>query len=135
MLAAAALGALGAQLAGIRAAKADWFVGVGRVDQEDVSLEADGAVTVRRQPPFDKALRNFPKMESPPKGKAERRLEVTHYETASRTLFLREPTRSCHCDLHGVKETRLERTDKRRARSTRGDRDTIPFLLFCCGLS
>ena len=81
MLAAAALGALGAQLAEIRAAKEDWFVGAGRVDQEDVSLEADGAVTVRRQPPFDKALRNFPKMESPPKGKAERRLEVTDYET------------------------------------------------------
>ena len=81
MLAAAALGALGAQLAGIRAAKEDWFVGAGRVDQEDVSLEADGAVTLRRQPPFDKALRNFPKMESPPKGKAERRLEVTDYET------------------------------------------------------
>ena len=54
MLAAAALGALGAQLAEIRAAKEDWFVGAGRVDQEDVSLEADGAVTVRRQPPFDK---------------------------------------------------------------------------------
>ena len=82
MLAAAALGALGAQLAEIRAAKEDWFVGAGRVDQEDVSLEADGAVTVRRQPPFDKALRNFPKMESPPKGKAERRMEVTDYETA-----------------------------------------------------
>ena len=81
MLAAAALGALGAQLAEIRAAKEDWFVGAGRVDKEDVSLEADGAVTVRRQPPFDKALRNFPKMESPPKGKAERRLEVTDYET------------------------------------------------------
>ena len=81
MLAAAALGALGAQLAEIRAAKEDWFVGAGRVDKEDVSLEADGAVTVRRQPPFDKALRNFPNMESPPKGKAERRLEVTDYET------------------------------------------------------
>ena len=49
MLAAAALGALGAQLAEIRAVKADWFVGAGRVDQEDVSLEADGAVTVRRR--------------------------------------------------------------------------------------
>lgn len=33
MLAAAALGALGAQLAEIRAVKADWFVGAGRVDQ------------------------------------------------------------------------------------------------------
>ena len=72
MLAAAALGALGAQLAEIRAAKEDWFVGAGRVDKQDVSLEADGAVTVRRQPPFDKALRNFPKMESPPKGKQGR---------------------------------------------------------------
>ena len=50
MLAAAALGALGAQLAEIRAAKEDWFVGAGRVDKEDVSLEADGAVIVRRQP-------------------------------------------------------------------------------------
>ena len=80
MLAAAALGALGAQLAEIRAAKEDWFVGAGRVDKQDVFLEADGAVTVRRQPPFDRALRNFPKMDSPPKGKAERRLEVTDYE-------------------------------------------------------
>ena len=81
MLAAAALGALGAQLAEIRAAKEDWFVGAGRVDKQGASLEADGAVTVRRQQPFDKALRNFPNMESPPKGKAERRLEVTDYET------------------------------------------------------
>ena len=72
MLAAAALGALGAQRAEIRAVEAGWFVGAGRVDQEDVSLEADGAVTVRRQPPFDKALRNFPKMESPPKGAKSR---------------------------------------------------------------
>ena len=66
MLAAAALGALGAQLAEIRAAKQDWFVVAGRVDKQDISLEADGAVTVRRQQPFDKALRNFPKMDSLP---------------------------------------------------------------------
>ena len=39
MLAAAALGARGAQLAQIRAAKRDWFVGAGRVDKQDVSLE------------------------------------------------------------------------------------------------
>ena len=32
-------------------------------------------------------------------------------EKKSRTLFLPEPTRSCHCDLHGLKETSLERTD------------------------
>ena len=63
MLAAATLGALGAQLAEIRAAKQDWFVVAGRVDKQDISLEADGAVTVRRQQPFDKALRNFPKMD------------------------------------------------------------------------
>ena len=49
---AAALGALSAQLAEIRTAKEDWFVGAGRVDKEDVSLEADGAVIVRRQPLF-----------------------------------------------------------------------------------
>ena len=29
-------------------------------------------------------------------------------EKKSRTLFLPEPTRSCHCDLHEVKETILE---------------------------
>ena len=41
MLAAAALGALGAQLAEIRAAKGDWFVGAGRVDKQGVfRLEA-----------------------------------------------------------------------------------------------
>ena len=45
MLAAAALGALGAQLAEIRAVKADWFVGAGRVDQEDVSLPGGGGIT------------------------------------------------------------------------------------------
>ena len=46
MLAAAALGALGAQLAEIRAAKGDWFVGAGRVDKQGVFLEADGAVSL-----------------------------------------------------------------------------------------
>ena len=60
MLAAAALGALGAQLEQLQAAKQDWFVGASLVDEQDISLEADGAVTVRRQA-FDKALRNFPK--------------------------------------------------------------------------
>ena len=83
MLAAAALGALGAQLEQLQAAKQDWFVGASLVDEQDISLEADGAVTVRRQPPFDKALRNFPKMESPPKGKAERRLEVTSHPSTT----------------------------------------------------
>ena len=34
MLAAATLGALGAQLAEIRAAKQDWFVVAGRVDKQ-----------------------------------------------------------------------------------------------------
>ena len=72
MLTAATLGALGAQLADIRAAKQDWFVVAGRVDKQDISLEADGAVTVRRQQPFDKALRNCPKMDSPPKAMNER---------------------------------------------------------------
>ena len=57
MLAAAALGALGAQLEQLQAAKQDWFVGASLVDEQDISLEADGAVTVRRQA-FDKALRN-----------------------------------------------------------------------------
>ena len=28
-------------------------------------------------------------------------------EKSSRTLFLPDRTRSCHCDLHGVKETSL----------------------------
>ena len=60
MLAAAALGALGAQLEQLQAAKQDWFVGASLVDEQDISLEADGAVTVRRQPPFDKALRATP---------------------------------------------------------------------------
>ena len=49
MLAAAALGALGAQLEQLQAAKQDWFVGASLVDEQDISLEADGAVTVRRQ--------------------------------------------------------------------------------------
>ena len=55
MLAAAALGALGAQLEQLQAAKQDWFAGASLVDKQDISLEADGAVTVRRQA-FDKAL-------------------------------------------------------------------------------
>ena len=69
MLAAAALGALGAQLEQLQAAKQDWFVGASLVDEQDISLEADGAVTVRRQA-FDKALRNFPKTDSPSKAKS-----------------------------------------------------------------
>ena len=79
MLAAAALGALGAQLEQLQAAKQDWFVGASLVDEQDISLEADGAVTVRRQA-FDKALRNFPKTDSPSKAKAARKLEVTDYD-------------------------------------------------------
>ena len=79
MLAAAALGALGAQLEQLQAAKQDWFVGASLVDKQDISLEADGAVTVRRQA-FDKALRNFPKTDSPSKAKAARKLEVTDYD-------------------------------------------------------
>ena len=75
MLAAAALGALGAQLEQLQAAKQDWFVGASLVDEQDISLEADGAVTVRRQA-FDKALRNFPKTDSPSKAKAARKMEV-----------------------------------------------------------
>ena len=47
MLAAAALGALGAQLEQLQAAKQDWFVGASLVDKQDISLEAEGAVTVR----------------------------------------------------------------------------------------
>jgi hypothetical protein len=46
MLAAAALGALGAQLEQLRAAKQDWCVGASLVDEQDISLEADGAVTL-----------------------------------------------------------------------------------------
>ena len=84
MLAAATLGALGAQLAEIRAAKQDWFVVAGRVDKQDISLEADGAVTVRRQQPFDKALRNFPKMDSPPKAMNERSTEMLDYEAVTK---------------------------------------------------
>ena len=42
MLAAAALGALGAQLKQLQAAKQDWFVGASLVDEQDISLEADG---------------------------------------------------------------------------------------------
>ena len=79
MLAAAALGALGAQLEQLQAAKQDWFVGASLVDEQDISLEADGAVTVRRQA-FDKALRNFPKTDSPSKAKAARKMEVTDYD-------------------------------------------------------
>ena len=79
MLAAAALGALGAQLEQLQAAKHDWFVGASLVDKQDISLEADGAVTVRRQA-FDKALRNFPKTDSPSKAKAARKMEVTDYD-------------------------------------------------------
>ena len=79
MLAAAALGALGAQLEQLQAAKQDWFVGASLVDKQDISLEADGAVTVRRQA-FDKALRNFPKTDSPSKAKAARKMEVTDYD-------------------------------------------------------
>ena len=45
MLAAAALGALGAQLKQLQAAKADWFVGANPVDKQGISLQADGAVT------------------------------------------------------------------------------------------
>ena len=48
MLAAAALGlgALGAQLEQLQAAKQDWFVGARLVDKQGISLEAaDGAVT------------------------------------------------------------------------------------------
>ena len=44
MLAAAALGALGAQLKQLQAAKADWFVGANLVDKQDISLQADGAL-------------------------------------------------------------------------------------------
>ena len=79
MLAAAALGALGAQLEQLQAAKQDWFVGASLVDKQDISLEAEGAVTVRRQA-FDKALRNFPKTDSPSKAKAARKMEVTDYD-------------------------------------------------------
>ena len=79
MLAAAALGALGAQLEQLQAAKADWFVGASLVDKQDISLEADGAVTLRRQP-FEKALRNVPSMDSPSKTKATRKIEVTDYD-------------------------------------------------------
>ena len=39
MLAAAALGALGAQLEQLQAAKQDWFVGAGLVDKQGISLE------------------------------------------------------------------------------------------------
>ena len=49
------------------------------IDEQDISLEADGAVTVRRQA-FDKALRNFPKTDSPSKAKAARKMEVTDYD-------------------------------------------------------
>ena len=84
MLAAAALGALGAQLEQLQAAKQDWFVGASLVDEQDISLEADGAVTVRRQPPFDKALRNFPKMDSPPKAMNERSTEMLDYEAVTK---------------------------------------------------
>ena len=80
MLAAVALGALKAQLEQLQAAKQDWFVGASLVDKQDISLEAgDGAVTVRRQA-FDKALRNFPKTDSPFKAKAARKMEVTDYD-------------------------------------------------------
>lgn len=79
MLAAAALGALGAQLEQLQAAKQDWFAGASLVDKQGISLEADGAVTVRRQA-FDKALRNFPKTDSPSIAKAARTMEVTDYD-------------------------------------------------------
>ena len=79
MLAAAALGALGAQLKQLQAAKADWFVGENLVDKQDISLQADGAVTVRRQP-FDRALRNCPGMDSPAKAKAARKMQATDYD-------------------------------------------------------
>ena len=91
MLAAAALGALGAQLEQLQAAKHDWFVGASLVDEQDISLEADGAVTVRRQA-FDKALRNFPKTDSPSKAKATR-LDARHLVATPE-----EPrTWYCHC--------------------------------------
>ena len=60
MLAAATPGALGAQLAEIRVAKQDWFVVAGRVDKQDISLEADGAVTVRRQQPSQRVDFAYP---------------------------------------------------------------------------
>jgi len=41
MLAAAALGALGAQLEQLQAAKQDWFVGASLVDKQGISLEAN----------------------------------------------------------------------------------------------
>ena len=63
----------------LQAAKQDWFVGASLVDEQDISLEADGAVTVRRQA-FDKALRNFPKTDPPSKAKAARKMEVTDYD-------------------------------------------------------
>ena len=96
MLAAATLGALGAQLAEIRAAKQDWFVVAGRVDKQDISLEADCAVAVRRQQPFDKALRNFPKMDSPPKAMNERSTEMLDYEAV---------TKPCACRAPGISAT------------------------------
>ena len=74
--------ALGAQLEQLQAAKQDWFVGAGLVDKQGISLEADGAVTVRRQD-FDKALRNFPKTDSPSKAKAARKMEVTAMGSSS----------------------------------------------------
>ena len=79
MLAAAAVGALAAQLAQLQAVKEDWFARARIVDNQDVSLAADGAVTVRRQR-FDKALRNFPKMDSPGKAKKDRKNEATDYD-------------------------------------------------------
>ena len=91
MLAAAALGALGAQLEQLQAAKQDWFVGASLVDEQDISLEADGAVTVRRQA-FDKALRNFPKTDSPSKAKAARKMEVTDYDRTRSTAVGATPT-------------------------------------------
>ena len=56
-----------------------WFARARIVDNQDVSLAADGAVTVRRQH-FDKALRNFPKMDSPGKAKKDRKDEATDYD-------------------------------------------------------
>ena len=105
MLAAATLGAHGAQLAEIRAAKQDWFVVAGRVDKQDISLEADGAVTVRRQQPFDKALRNFPKMDSPPKAMNERSTEMLDYEavtkreSAARPWAIQPVLPLCRCGI------------------------------------
>ena len=64
---------------GATAAKEDWFARARIVDNQDVSLAADGAVTVRRQH-FDKALRNFPKMDSPGKAKKDRKDEATDYD-------------------------------------------------------